>query len=387
MHVGPAIRTPAADANHGVIAVIEYYDLGPDKKLNEIVMAGSHDAGITGGGSNVQTQDRDIYEQAKAGVRIFDLRIALATTGGTHDGAKLAELKAFHADKKLVSNKTTTRHVGSLGTTQQVERSKLRGGAFGMNLSNMLSQAKRFVDENPNEFLLLKFDKSTNWLLIAEACVNYLGSALYTGGGNLNTQTLRDLRGKVVPLFVESGMQALRSANVNGPGIGILGIKNMKDDKGGYNDRYEGIQYYGKGGTSPFSPFKKTKQNVTKQSDLMKKGGQGNPAVMGMMYWTSTGLFESIKDRNDGMWTQPNVDKLKRMWSQGLEQAIQDRAGKYAQINGFGGGQRLKAFLPNFVMIDFADPTKCGEIFELNTTPVTVMVDAFGLGQHRIRQA
>ena len=142
MHVGPAIRTPAADANHGVIAVIEYYDLGPDKKLNEIVMAGSHDAGITGGGSNVQTQDRDIYEQAKAGVRIFDLRIALATTGGTHDGAKLAELKAFHADKKLVSNKTTTRHVGSLGTTQQVERSKLRGGAFGMNLSNMLSQQR-----------------------------------------------------------------------------------------------------------------------------------------------------------------------------------------------------------------------------------------------------
>lgn len=365
--------------------MIEYYDLGPHKKLNEIVMAGSHDAGIIGGGGNVQTQDRDIYEQAKAGVRIFDLRIALATTGGKFGDVKLAEMKAFHADKKLVSTATTTRHVGSLGITQQVERSKLRGGAFGMNLHNMLSQARSFVEEYPNEFLLLKFDKSTNWVLIAEACVNYLAGALYTGGGNLNTKTLQDLRGRVIPLFVDSGMKALRAGNFNGAANGILGIKNLKDDKGGYDERYAGVQYYGKGGTSPFSPFKKTKQNITKQSDLMRKGGQGHPAAMGMMYWTSTGLFESIKDRNDGMWTQPGVDKLKRMWKQGLEQAVQDRAGKYANINGFAGGQKLKAFLPNFVMIDFADPTKCGEIFELNTTPVTVMVDAFGLGQPRVR--
>ena len=375
----------AFDTSLGVIIVIEYYDLGPHKKLNEIVMAGSHDAGITGGGGKVQTQDRDIYEQAKAGVRIFDLRIALATTGGKFGDVKLAEMKAFHADKKLVSTATTTRHVGSLGTTQQVERSKLRGGAFGMNLHNMLSQARSFVEEYPNEFLLLKFDKSTNWVLIAEACVNYLAGALYTGGGNLNTKTLQELRGRVIPLFVDSGMKALRAGNFDGAANGILGIKNLKDDKGGYDERYAGIQYFGKGGTSPFSPFKKTKQNITKQSDLMRKGGQGHPDAMGMMYWTSTGLFESIKDRNDGMWAQPNVDKLKRMWKQGLEQAVQDRAGKYANINGFAGGQKLKAFLPNFVMIDFADPTKCDEIFELNTTPVTVMVDAFGLGQPLVR--
>ena len=30
--------------------MIRYSDLGTHRKLNEIVMAGSHDAGITGGG-------------------------------------------------------------------------------------------------------------------------------------------------------------------------------------------------------------------------------------------------------------------------------------------------------------------------------------------------
>ena len=46
--------------------MIRYYDLGKDKKLNEIVIAGSHDAGISEGGSNIQTQSLDIEGQALA---------------------------------------------------------------------------------------------------------------------------------------------------------------------------------------------------------------------------------------------------------------------------------------------------------------------------------
>ena len=58
--------------------------------------------------------------------------------------------------------------------------------------------------------------------------------------------------------------------------------------------------------------------------------------------------------------------------------AIMSRVSKYANINGFGGGQILKAFMPNMVMIDFADAPKCQEIFELNTVPVTFLVGALG---------
>src|SRR5215468_5648371 len=73
--------------------MVAYYSLGKDKKLNEIVIAGSHDAGITGGRMWTQTQSLDIYGQAKAGVRVFDIRIA---AGGRWVHRAGAELKTFH---------------------------------------------------------------------------------------------------------------------------------------------------------------------------------------------------------------------------------------------------------------------------------------------------
>ena len=47
---------------------------------------------------------------------------------------------------------------------------------------------------------------------------------------------------------------------------------------------YNGLQYYGKGGTSPFNPINKLKQNIKKQSKLMAgAGAMGNPEVIGMI--------------------------------------------------------------------------------------------------------
>jgi hypothetical protein len=360
--------------------MIKYYELGPDKRLNEIVMAGSHDAGITGGGANIQTQSVDIHGQATAGVRIFDLRIAAATVAGTTGGVKNAELKSFHADAKLQSKAQTTRHMAGLGGAQQIVRTKLRGGAFGLGLSAMLQQARLFVQQNSSEFLILKFDKSTNWMLIAESCVNELGTEIYTGGGNLNRKRLRDLQGKVIVLFTEGGIAEVH--NTYGPLQGILGIRNLYGGTSAYSDNFNGLQYFGKGGTSPFNPYRKINQNVKKQSKIIGKGGDGNPNVMGMMYWTTTGLTGSIQARNDGMWDQPKVAKLRNMWDQGLDNAITSRVNKYTNINGFAGGQVLKAFMPNMIMIDFADSPKCQEIFELNTIPVTFLVDALGNYAH-----
>ena len=67
----------------------------PDKRINEVVFAGSHDAGVTDGGGNTKTQDLDIYEQAKSGVRVFDVRItgAVVKQGGA---SKVVALKAYH---------------------------------------------------------------------------------------------------------------------------------------------------------------------------------------------------------------------------------------------------------------------------------------------------
>ena len=369
--------------------MINYYELGPHKLLNEIVMVGSHDAGVTFGKGNTQTQDLDIYEQAEAGVRFFDIRITAAVVkkGGAAD---VMALKAYHGkgpeSKKAAINIRT-------GHTERAKVKSLWAGEYGMTLSKMLSDASKFVTKNNTEFLILKFDKCHNWPMIAEACVNVLGPDViytYSGTGDLNSKSLRELRGKVIVIFQEKGRQAVRQ--LYGPDQGILGFTNLWNG-GAYKDDYPGLQYKGKGGTSIFKPFNKVEQNIKKQTKVMTatsrkvKSGKwykrktkirvdDNPSIVGMMYWTTTGINESIRDRDSGMWTQPNVQRMQSMWNNGLESAIASRTDKLSRIDGFDKGAVLKAFMPNIVMIDFADPTKCKHIFELNTVPPTFLISS-----------
>ena len=349
--------------------MINSFKLGPNKQLNEIVVAGSHDAGITAGGGNVRTQARDIAGQAKAGVRVFDLRIAAATVASTPGGQKVAELKAFHADGKLMKNEAKPRSFAGTHAPVDMTRTKLRGGAFGAGLAEMLDGAKRFVEsaEGGNEFLILKFDKCLNWPLIAEACITVLGKSIYKGGGNLNTTQLKDLKGKVIVVFSGEGVKALHS--MAGPSDGILSFKNLYDKSGGaaYSKSFAGLQYYGKGGTSVMKPFGKLDQNEKKQRKLMDGAKLIGPDVMGMMYWTTTGMFESIKKRNDKMWDSPNVVRLKKLWAQGLEEFVETRNPLYVPSGSAATVSARKRYMPNIIMIDFADDAKCQQIHDLNT--------------------
>ena len=345
--------------------MITYYELGKTKPLNQIVVAGTHDAGITGGGSGVQTQALNIGQQAMAGVRFFDIRIAAAVTSQTDArGRPVAELRAFHADDKVVmklDRKVVLKGAGP--DPVKLKQSKLAAGAFGQGLTEMLQQARNFVHSSAGstEFLMLKFDKCTNWAHIAQACRDVLGLALYKGGGNLNTKTLDDLRGKVIVLFSSKGLM-----EVHGATNGILGFKNLSAEGTSYERVYEGLQYYGKGGTSPFNPVAKLKQNIKKQTKLMGgAGAMANPEVIGMMYWTTTGLIESIKKRDDGMWDSPNVSKMKALWGQGLGDFVDGRLRTPAR-NALANAQQRRSFFPNIVMIDFADDTKCKQIRDLN---------------------
>ena len=346
--------------------MINYYELGPDKRLNEIVFAGSHDAGVTFGSSNTQTQDLDVLGQATAGVRLFDIRITAAVVkkGPASD---VIALKAYHGVGP--SGKKTGIDIRT-GQTEKPKVKSLWGGEYGMTLTKILNDSSKFVATNPTEFIILKFDHCENWDMIAEACVSVLGDRIYQGGGNLNTKTLRQLQGKVIVVFAK--VEAVRQAYP--PASGILGIKNLYGGKATYDDRYDGLQYFGKGGTPTWKPFGKIDQNIKKQSKLMRQGGDGNPNVMGMMYWTTTGIFESIRDRDTGMWSQPNVQRMKDMWNNGLNEAITSRMNKFSKIDGFDKGTVLKAFMPNIVMIDFADEQKCKHILELNTIAPTFLV-------------
>jgi len=350
--------------------MILYNILGADKQLNEIVFAGSHDAGITSGDANVKTQALDIEGQAQSGVRVFDLRIAAASAGivsnDDEDSTKAVELRAFHADSLLMKDEKKQRYLKNTGQIESVTRTKLKAGGFGEPLVDILEGAGRFVGENGGkEFLILKFDKCLNWLHIAKTCVKELGSALFNKQSNLNTTKLKDLEGKVIVLFSSKGLAEIGDYQKNG----ILGFRNLYDKSSGgdYQPDYKGLQYYGKGGTPVMKPVNKVQQNVKKQGKLMYGGFLlHSPEVMGMMYWTTTGLFESISERNDTMWTDPNVEKLKKLWHDGLGWYIAERNPMELTHVAFGPNRRR--FLPNIIMIDFADAKKCQVIYDLNTT-------------------
>ena len=43
----------------------------------------------------------------------------------------------------------------------------------------------------------------------------------------------------------------------------------------------------------------------------------------------------------------------------------------------YGGVMRMKAYFPNIIMIDFADPDKCRSIFDLNTAVDQRLAEAY----------
>lgn len=344
--------------------------LGESKRISEIVFAGSHDASITGGSSSAQTQSMDIALQAKAGVRLFDLRIAAKR----HDDGS-ASLVGYHGsafgDKKLDIKSQV-----SGGTHDKLKTSNKILGEFGLKLSDMLRDAKVFV-ETSGEFLIFKFDKCTNYKLIAEYCVTILGNNIYKAADNaeFSKLTLGDLSKKVVCVFSEKGLPEMAPYTHR---QGILGFKSLRGEKnsvGRYDSTYTGLQYYGKGGTAAWKIWKsdsaKMKENEDKQRKMLlamaRQEDDWAADVLGMMYWTSTGSVSSIADRNKQMWGDSGVSRMHELWSQGLEASISTQVERdRIKALEYGGKLRMKAYFPNIVMIDFADPGKCKSIIELN---------------------
>ncbi len=376
--------------------MIKYLDLGGDRTLNDIVMAGSHDAGITTGASNAQTQVLDIGEQARAGVRFFDIRVAAFSTGATSFGAKQVELKAFHADGLIHKKEDKTRSVLGFDGKGGVVRSKLKfgEGAEGMGLRKMLLDAKGFVEsaDYSGEFVILKFDKCTNWELIADLCRATLGNAIYRKGGNLNTKPLSDLSGSVICAFMSSGYNALKTAAARQH---ITEIKNLYKPPSDYNNNFQGIQYWGSGGTGINNKGYegKIRENVDKQKKVMASAMTGvttktatfsrkvtpgcaaaDPRAIGVMYWTTTGLKKSILARDSTMWSDNNKAGLQSIWQSGFDIFMGEALPQNVKMTASAGGT-LKMFMPNVVMIDFADEAKCKHIHDLNDLATARLID------------
>jgi hypothetical protein len=353
------------------MAAIKYSALGPTKKVNEIVMAGSHDAAINSGGMRAQTQERSIHAQAYRGVRIFDIRIA-----GQRTGLSGAKLSAFHGKN---TPSTVVKKVDGVKTELAVTR--MVGGAWGMDLDEILTSAKRFVEKYPEEFLILKFDKSSNYEMILERCQTILGTLLYRKTGNIADQTLAYMAGHVVCAFMPDGYGELQRAG-KGIGDGVAQIINLYSG-GNKPDAIDGLIYYGKGGTSVVQPRKyafsspvdgKFKQNIDKQSTILAEANAKNYSrdVMRMMYWTQTGMVRSIKGRDEKAWKGRSPDKLKQLWADGAYDYMKSNVPRAFGLE--SRATNFKLYLPNFIMIDFANKDKGEIIYGLNLLPQSEII-------------
>jgi len=359
---------------------ILYRNLGGSRRLYEIVFAGSHDASITTGASYAQTQDLDIAGQADAGVRLFDLRILARKKG---DAINLVGYHGSPGGKETVTAPTRFNANAQI----QVKTNKKISGEFGLGLHSMLTQAKSFV-ESTNEFLILKFDKSTNYPVIAEFCVETLGSAIYKPiGKEFSKLTLDELAQKVVCVFNHKELGNMGNYTEADGILGFRSLKGKDNAVGAYDPNFSGLQYYGKGGTEAWKIYqtnkmkRKDNQGIQEGMLLAMAAVEDNFAanVLGMMYWTSTGSLSSIRERNENtMWGASGVRRMGELWREGLEASIATQLQRdEVRYMKHGGVKRLKAYFPNIVMIDFADSTKCQAIFDLNTAADQRLVAAY----------
>jgi hypothetical protein len=347
-----------------------------NKRLCDVVFPGTHDAGIYGNslGGSARTQSLTIGEQAAAGVRYFDLRIATVKTGGR------LEQRAYHAP--ALKQKT-----GSAGSYQSPSLSKkVNIGTFtgvgGDRLSQMLDQARAFVLQNPDEFLILRFSKCGDMMEVVNQCLLKLGGERFAQNVNLNVATVQSLQGKVITVFDRGDFDKFPATVKATPGIlPVVSLFGSEGTHASYAPHQWGLQYFGK-----YSNTRSTEKNLEKQMRQLAQGPTSSPELLGMMYWTLTTkigekltkTFESIEERDRKMWSS-SQQALTSAWKAGVKDHIIARAGhqhRQWQRKGYppaAVGRSAKSFMPNIIMMDFADPDRCATIWNLNLTTVDMM--------------
>lgn len=172
-----------------------------DYTLKDIVIPGSHDAGMsvlyqTGGSQkstinecNTLTQSKSIEKQMKEGVRMFDLR-----PGVLKDTLFLKHSSSDCMDMAV-------------------------GGGYGERLESVLAAARRFLTENPSEFLILGFShfcpKEMKIDKLAAEVIRMLGKEhVYLGKGKkIEDLAIKSLCGKALLVFEaeDTGVEGIMS--------------------------------------------------------------------------------------------------------------------------------------------------------------------------------
>lgn len=315
--------------------------ISDDKRLDEITVPGSHDAGVYVGSAKTVGPSKNkwaicqhggLMDQLRAGSRFFDIRVTL------HGGS----IVAHH------SNKILGKRVGSTGGS----------------LETMLGEVMAFLDARGSEFVILRISKSKPEKDVVQKVKDICGARLVKGGGNLASRQLGDLRGKVIAVFDEESF-----SNHVAAGAGIHPFfRYPKVDK-------YGLSFCGK--------YANNNNIIEVYLDQIEKLQAHDEHAAGphlsVAYWTQTSPKVFSKQRNVQGMTESGSEK--KSIQDGMA-AMRDRLPSHLNGNTLAFQQnkdlieavrkkRLRAgiappTLPNIVMYDFVNPASSAAIIALN---------------------
>ena len=280
--------------------------------LNQIIMPGSHDAGMSQTehcsfgvvSAEAQTQDRAIYQQAIAGSRYFDIRVDY-----DHD-----TLTTYHRTDSM--------------------------GCGGEYLKDVLNDAVLFLQQNPSETLIIKFSHTRNdsghypsditQRVIQLLTTPFYQQYLYTTNAaqpNLDAIPLSQLRGKIIAVFDQEYSTYFNPQK---------GIFSYRDFNPSHSDMKQNLSVYDSyADTSNFD-----KMSTDQLNKLKQYGGWGQNHLF-LLSWTLTGSAGNLN-------IYSLAEKANTQLDTSLSQAL--------TVD--------KDPMPNIVYIDFMNPTLAQNIVQ-----------------------
>lgn len=318
--------------------------------LRQIVMPGSHDAGVYGTNQTIVKmsalvkpeytvcQHSDFFKQALAGSRFFDCRVFLRKLPQAEQkpGGPKYENKLGHFAKEKVK--------GSKEPTL---------GGYGGALVAVLCQALEFVNSNNSEFIILRFSHTYHPDQCVEEIKKIVNSkpeyskAVYKTAGNLAIKPISELRGHVIMVFDEKFTHHIT------PTEGIHRFKKFSEGA----SKIDGLATCG-----TFSSSMKMAKVHEGSKEAIEKHFKhpGSPDVghLHFVYWQQTaGIF----GEKDVYKTTTSAKKEGQAWT----------GGAHANLNDFmtevqDAWKKEKKLPVNVISHDFVTAETCEKIIKLN---------------------
>lgn len=292
--------------------------LTDDQPLADIIMPGSHDAGV--------------FEDARANAGMLGTKNSAICQSGNLKAQFEAGSRFFDLRARLVREENSLGNVPN-PPTKDIDYGRARffhgggkTGTKGGGVAEELELVKKFI-EKTGEFCILRFTKTKSPNAVQNLVMTILDPVLYKVSGNLAKQKIGPMRGTVIAVFD--------------------GTFNLHDQKKGLHNYTKGDACktgLGVCGEYSGSPF--TKKVIRKQEDNLKSFIEVKTNLKGdrLYTWYQTQTYTpNIKSATaKGVGSKEEMLELKAKLQKPAYEAI------------------------NIVMMDFVDNEKCRKVYRRN---------------------